>query len=70
MANMSYCRFENTYRALLDCFSAVERALDAGLSYDEFVAGLSSDQERAGFERLRGVCRDFILTIDELRAAE
>lgn len=20
MANMSYCRFENTYRALLDCY--------------------------------------------------
>lgn len=25
MANMSYCRFENTYRDLLDCYGALER---------------------------------------------
>jgi hypothetical protein len=32
MANMSYCRFENTYRALLDCSEHFE---DEGLSSDE-----------------------------------
>lgn len=29
MSNMSYCRFENTYRALLDCSSNLDDSLSA-----------------------------------------
>lgn len=32
MANMSYCRFENTYRDLRDCY---EHMTDANLSREE-----------------------------------
>ena len=31
MANMSYCRFENTYRDLMDCLNALQNGAD-GLS--------------------------------------
>lgn len=27
MANMSYCRFENTYRDLMDCYGHIEDEL-------------------------------------------
>jgi hypothetical protein len=27
MANMSYCRFENTYRALMDCYYNINNSL-------------------------------------------
>jgi hypothetical protein len=33
MANMSYCRFENTYNDLLDCFDNIES--EAGNERDE-----------------------------------
>jgi len=33
MANMSYCRFENTYRDLADCFKSLQN--DDELSEDE-----------------------------------
>ena len=33
MANMSYCRFENTYNDLLDCFENIEQ--EAGNERDE-----------------------------------
>ena len=46
MSNMSYCRFENTYRDLLDCY----RAMD-----DE-----KSEREQDYMHRLVDVCRDII----------
>lgn len=46
MANMSYCRFENTYRDLLQCLSAMNDRLD--------------DRETGYKERLVDVCREII----------
>ena len=46
MANMSYCRFENTYRDLLDCLSAMNNQL--------------SDREKGYKDRLVDVCREII----------
>ena len=46
MANMSYCRFENTYRDLLQCLSAMNERLD--------------DRETGYKERLVDVCREII----------
>jgi hypothetical protein len=46
MANMSYCRFENTYRDLLDCLNAMNDNL--------------SESEAGYRERLVDVCREII----------
>jgi hypothetical protein len=46
MANMSYCRFENTYRDLLDCLSAMNDQL--------------SDREKGYRDRLVDVCKEII----------
>jgi hypothetical protein len=46
MANMSYCRFENTYRDLLDCLSAMNNQLD--------------DREKGYRDRLVDVCKEII----------
>jgi hypothetical protein len=46
MANMSYCRFENTYRDLLDCLSAMNDRLD--------------DREKGYKDRLVDVCKEII----------
>lgn len=46
MANMSYCRFENTYRDLLDCYLNINTQL--------------SDREHSYRERLAQLCEDII----------
>ena len=46
MANMSYCRFENTYRDLLDCYH--------NMNNDK------SDDEQAYMRRLVDVCKDIV----------
>jgi len=46
MANMSYCRFENTYKDLLDC----SRNLN----------NVSSDSEERYRERLVELCREIV----------
>jgi len=33
MANMSYCRFENTYRDLQDCYHNVNKSLSKDEAY-------------------------------------
>ena len=42
MANMSYCRFQNTLRDLEDCFEALEEL--------ESLEELSTSEERAALE--------------------
>lgn len=46
MANMSYCRFENTVADMRDCINALSEAVDLGLSFAQFEERLSSDYER------------------------
>ena len=46
MANMSYCRFENTYRDLVDCAQAMNETL--------------SENERKYKEKLVNVCQEII----------
>ena len=46
MANMSYCRFENTYRDLLDCYHNIDRRL--------------SESEHQYRERLVDLCQDIL----------
>lgn len=56
MANMSYCRFQNTLTDLLDCYSAhIDLAYD-----DEEASGLSED-EAAARDRLVRLCARVVM---------
>lgn len=55
MANMSYCRFENTLSDLKDCYNALEDARD----YPEENHKLSKDEQRAK-DSLIELCRKLV----------
>ena len=69
MANMSYCRFENTYRDLLDCVNTLSIAMDDELTYTEFLDTLS-ETEQYYFKRMLTRAQDLIDNTDELRMVE
>ena len=50
MANMSYCRFENTYRDLYDCYNNINNQL--------------SDTEHSYRQRLVAMCQSIINEYD------
>lgn len=58
MANMSYCRFENTYRDLVDC---KESMTDFAEEQEE---GPLSKSEKAFTARLIEVCREIVELAD------
>ena len=47
MSNMSYCRFENTYRDLQDCYEAMANGTDD-----------LSDTEKRYFKKMVKMCKD------------
>lgn len=51
MSNMSYCRFENTYRDLYDC----KEALDDGAGKDE---EMDTEHERPKMLALIALCKE------------
>ena len=51
MANMSYCRFQNTLLAMRECFNALR---------DEGIAGIESSDEREAAEALVKLAQKFI----------
>lgn len=57
MANMSYCRFENTLRDLADCVDALEGVV----YYHEEIS--ESEWQRA--KRMKRWCERFIETIED-----
>ena len=62
MANMSYCRFENTLHDLVDCVNALD-----GVVYD----GESiSEREWNYAKQMRSWCESFIETFDDIDAEE
>lgn len=65
MANMSYCRFENTVRDMFDCVDAFEEVIEEGGSMDDFLSNLSSDHERASVYRLLSLAHKFIELYDQ-----
>ena len=69
MANMSYCRFHNTYYALRDCVNTVDEAVCDGLTREQFLNSLSNDEKYA-FNRLLTYCQDFIDNVDQLEEAQ
>ena len=54
MANMSYCRFENTYRDLADCVEALETREEL------------SNSERRYAKFMRDMCEDYISAYNEM----
>jgi hypothetical protein len=51
MANMSYCKFENTYRDLYDCYNSINDQL--------------SDSEHKFRKRLVEMCQNIVDEFDE-----
>lgn len=62
MANMSYCRFENTYADFVDCAKALEDIVNYGDSI--------SEKEWAFAKRLRNWCDTFCEVFDEIDEEE
>jgi hypothetical protein len=60
MANMSYCRFQNTVMDLNDCINAIEEALYEGEPLD-----LSEDEQHA-FERMYNLIEGMQQSMDEV----
>ena len=60
MANMSYCRFQNTVQDLRDCVNVLEEG------YDLEDLDLSNDEESA-MHRMRLLCEDFVNAYDRLQ---
>ena len=59
MANMSYCRFQNTAQDLRDCVNSLEEG------YDLDDLDLSNDETYA-MKRMRNLCQDFLDAYDRL----
>ena len=60
MANMSYCRFENTARDLRDCLQAIENG--------EHTDDLSS-YEKGGLEEILSLCEQLFFMKEEVEEA-
>ena len=64
MANMSYCRFQNTVMDMQDCFNVIGEALD-----NEEPMDLSADEQRA-FERMFNLMEDMMPLMEQATEAE
>jgi hypothetical protein len=60
--------FENTSNGLRDCYDAMRKALEDGKTGEQFVAELSSDEERRGFDVLLTACKKILDVAEELEA--
>ena len=63
MANMSYCRFENTSDDLLDCVNAMQEACEL----EELDL---SEYESSAMKRMRKLCERFLEEYDRLHGEE
>lgn len=58
MANMSYCRFENTYSDLRDCVMQLELLTGGDATI--------SKREMTYAKMMRDLCEDYLSLLDEL----
>lgn len=63
MANMSYCRFENTFADLADCVMALEEMVNEG----HFNL---SQSEKEYANRMRAQCREYLDIYEVLKELE
>ena len=64
MANMSYCRFQNTLMDMQDCFNIMDEAVDLNEPLD-----LSDDEQRA-FQRMYDMMSDMINIMEQATEIE
>ena len=70
MANMSYCRFENTVDDMKECLEDIIEASEDGLSFDQFTAQLSTDSERYAVKRMLGLLEYMTMAFEQLQENE
>ncbi len=70
MANMSYCRFENTAGDMNDCLNDLIEAVDSGLSMAQFMDRLSSVYERRSVQRMIDLLGQMSEAFEQLDANE
>jgi hypothetical protein len=70
MANMSYCKFENTANDFKDCLDTLREACSDGLTVKEFMDDLSSDYERRAFTRLVIMAKKFADAFEQMETEE
>ena len=64
MSNMSYCRWNNTYRDYSDCLSDLQYEMEEnGLSFIEYLEQLSID-EAGAMKRLIWLSRELVRIVD------
>ncbi len=68
MANMSYCRFENTAGDMNDCLNDLIEAVDSGLSMAQFMDRLSSVYERRSVQRMIDLLGQMSEAFEQLEA--
>ena len=70
MANMSYCRFENTTGEMNDCLNDLIEAVDSGLSMAQFMDRLSSVYERRSVQRMIDLLGQMSEAFEQLNDSE
>lgn len=65
MANMSYCRFENTSNDLTDCVRAMVDMQGSALEREESYADLSITEKQA-LQQMIATCEQFMKTAHEI----
>lgn len=67
MANMSYCRFQNTMTDFRDCVDALEEALHEGKSLAEFFEEIGKS-EQFSLQYMRSLAFAYIMLYDKLES--
>ncbi len=70
MANMSYCRFENTLHDMRDCLYDLHEAAESGMSLEQFLQRLGSDYERRALKNMEDVLLDMMAALEHIRGNE
>jgi hypothetical protein len=70
MANMSYCRFENTLRDMRDCLYDMHEAASNGMSLEQFLQRFGSNDERRAVKNMEDVLLDMIAALEHMRGNE
>ncbi len=69
MANMSYCRFQNTLLDFTDCYNTIDEAIMDDVDFDTFCEELGAD-ERLAFTRLVHKAKLFLELVNEFQDVE
>jgi hypothetical protein len=70
MANMSYCRFENTVNDMQDCLVELYESTESGLSFEQFMKRLGSDYERQAVKRMEHLIQEMQEVLEQMRDNE